>query len=118
MHAKVEAGAQFFITQPIYALDQRDRLLEAYESPSIRPLGAPVFWGIQVLDKDGIILGDVPGTVRAELEHGRPGADIAADLLTAFTEVGVDGIYMVPPIIRGGARDYQAAQHVLSAIGR
>jgi hypothetical protein len=70
------------------------------------------------LDKDGIVLGDVPDAVRAELEGGRPGAEIAAELLTTFTDAGVDGIYLAPPIIRGGARDYEAAQQVLSAIGR
>ena len=113
---KVEAGAHFLIAQPVYDLDVRRRFLEAYERLAGGPLALPVFWGVQVLDKDGIVLGDVPPETRQQLDAGRPGADIAAEQLRAFLDDGVRGVYLVPPILRGGARDYAAARQVLATI--
>ena len=117
-HRKVEAGAQFFITQPIYELGQRDRFLELYEAEAQEPLSLPVFWGLQVLEKDGLLLGNAPPRVLQELEGGRPGTDIALELLQSFVGADIQGIYLVPPILRGGARDYEAAQRVLEAFRR
>ena len=51
--AKASAGADFFITQPIYDLDQIERFREGYEAAAGEPLAAPVFWGVQVLDAKG-----------------------------------------------------------------
>ena len=113
MARKAEAGADFFITQPIYDPAERDQLLDAYAGVAGAAPSHPVFWGLQVLDKDGIILGNVPDAMRAELEGGRPGVEIAAELLARFVEAGIRGVYLVPPILRGGARDYSVAQAVL-----
>lgn len=116
-HQKVEAGAQYFITQPIYDLGLRERFLELYQAGAKESLSQPIFWGLQVLEKDGILLGDIPAPVLQDLDAGRPGADIARELLHTFVEAGIRGIYLVPPILRGGARDYEAAQRVLEAFG-
>ena len=113
---KVEAGADYFIVQPIYDLDLRRRFLDAYEKQVGEPLTLPVFWGLQVLDKDGIVLGNVPPQMRQELDDGRPGSDIASELLQSYIEGGIRGVYLVPPILRGGARDYDAAQQVLERV--
>ena len=113
---KVEAGAHFLIAQPIYDLDVRHAFLEAYERSTATPLDLPVFWGLQVLDKDGIVLGNVPPEMRQQLDEGRPGVDIAIELLRQFVEDGVRGVYLVPPILRGGARDYEAARQVLASV--
>lgn len=115
-YRKVEAGAHFLIAQPIYELDLRHRFLKAYEKLAGRPLELPVFWGVQVLDKDGIVLGNVPAGTREQLDAGRPGVDIAAEQLRAFLDDGVRGVYLVPPILRGGARDYEAARQVLASV--
>ena len=112
---KVEAGAHFLIAQPIYDLTVRHRFLEAYERYAGAPLSLPVFWGLQVLEKDGLIFGDVPQAMRQQLDEGRPGADIAIELLRQFVDDGVRGVYLVPPILRGGARDYEAARQVLAS---
>ncbi len=112
---KVEAGAHFLIAQPIYDLTLRHRFLEAYELYAGAPLSLPVFWGLQVLDKDGIVLGNVPPKMRQQLDEGRPGVDIAIELLRQFVDDGVRGVYLVPPILRGGARDYEAARQVLAS---
>ena len=113
---KVEAGAHFLIAQPIYDLAVRHAFLEAYDSSTAAPLDLPVFWGLQVLDKDGIVLGNVPPEMRLQLDEGRPGVDIAIELLRQFVEDGVRGVYLVPPILRGGARDYEAARQVLASV--
>ena len=115
---KVEAGAQFFVSQPLFDLVSRSRFLEAYEATAGGSLTTPVFWGLQVLDRDGIVLGDLPEGIKADLEKGRPGVEIAAEQLHAFLNAGIRGVYLVPPILRGGARDYEAAQRVLETIGR
>ena len=47
------------------------------------------------------------------MEKGREGTDIAQELLQNFLDFGIRRIYLVPPILRGGARDYEAAQRVL-----
>ena len=115
---KAEAGAHYFITQPIYGPDEREHFLALYEETAGAPLDVPVLWGVQVLDKDGVVFGNVPAALRAELEAGRDGADAAAELLTALVEAGVRGFYLIPPILRGGRRDYEAAQRVLAGVGR
>ena len=113
---KVDAGAHFLIAQPIYDLGVRHAFLEAYERSTAAPLDLPVFWGLQVLDKDGLVLGNVPPEMRQQLDEGRPGVDIAIELLRQFVEDGVRGVYLVPPILRGGARDYEAARQVLASV--
>ena len=60
-----------------------------------------------------MIFSSVPEGVRKDLEGGRDGTDIALELLHEFLEAGINRIYLVPPIMRGGARDYEAAQAVL-----
>ena len=113
---KVDAGAHFLIAQPIYDLDVCHAFLDAYERSTATPLDLPVFWGLQVLDKDGIVLGNVPPEMRQQLDKGRPGVDIAIELLRQFVEDGVRGVYLVPPILRGGSRDYEAARQVLASV--
>ena len=115
-HRKVAAGAHFFIVQPMYDLSLRQRFVDTYEKQVGELLTLPVFWGLQVLAKDGIMLGNVPPQMRQELEGGRPGSDIASELLQSYVAAGIRGVYLVPPILRGGARDYDSAQQVLESV--
>src|SRR5215831_591659 len=62
-HRKAQAGAHFFLAQPI-------------------------FWGVQVLEKNGVIFSSVPPEVRRELEAGQPGTDIALALLRQVFDAG------------------------------
>lgn len=112
---KVEAGAQFFITQPVFDPAQAREFLDRYATLYGQPLPAPVFFGVQVMARDGIIFSSVPQWAARDLERGRPGQDIALQLLHQFTQKGFNAIYLVPPILRGGARDYAAAQAVLES---
>ena len=112
---KVQAGAQFFITQPIFDVKDPARFRDAYAAAAGEALAIPVFFGLQVLEKDGVIFSSVPEEVRQELDRGRSGMDIALELFQAFQEKGLHNVYLVPPIRRGGARNYDAARQVLAA---
>ena len=117
-HRKVKAGAHFFMTQPIFDVADAARLRHAYSVIAGETLTIPVFFGLQVLEKDGIIFSSVPERVRQELDQGRRGMDIALEQYQAFQENGLHDVYLVPPILRGGARNYDAARQVLSAVRR
>ena len=114
-HRKVLAGAQFFITQPVFDVPQVRRFRDAYASVAKNDLAAPVFYGLQILEQDGVLFSSVPDEVRKQLEQGRSGLDIALELYETFQQEGIYNIYLVPPIRRGGARNYEAAKEFLSA---
>ncbi len=114
-HRKVLAGAQFFITQPVFDVAQVRRFRDAYGSVAKNDLAAPVFYGLQILERDGVLFSSVPDEVRRQLEQGRSGVDIALELYEVFRQEGLYNVYLVPPIRRGGARNYEAAKEFLSA---
>ena len=115
-HRKAQAGAQFFITQPVFSTGDVTAFQEAYRALAGVDISQPVFFGLQVLVKDGVVFSSVPDGVRRDLEQGRDGADIALELLHQLLGFGIRRIYLMPPILRGGARDYQAAQRVLEGV--
>ena len=115
---KAEAGAQFFISQPVFDPTPAVELLDRYAENSGERLPAPVFFGVQVMTTEGPVFGDVPEWVTDGLAKGRTGADIALDVLDRFTEAGFRAFYLIPPILKGGRRDYEAAQAVLEAFRR
>ena len=115
---KVEAGAHFLITQPIFDPAEASRFIGAYADAAGEPPGLPIFFGLQVLEHDGIIFSTVPEQIREELAGGRSGVDLAIELFQSFQEAGIHDIYLVPPIRRGGARNYQAAQELLETVRR
>jgi len=107
---KVEAGADFLISQPIFDPDDAHRFRDSYERQGGSPLAVPVFFGLQILEQGGVLFSSVPDSVRAELDAGRSGVDIAVGLYGRFREAGLNDVYLMPPIRRGGARDYGAAR--------
>ena len=115
-YRKVSAGAHFFITQPIFDTKDIDRFKGPYETIAGQKLPVPVFYGLQILEKDGVIFSSVPQGVRDDLERGRSGTDIALEHLQAFLDAGIRTIYLVAPILRGGARNYAAAQEVMENV--
>jgi 5,10-methylenetetrahydrofolate reductase len=114
-HRKVLAGADFFITQPVFSLDDIRSFYDAYSQNAGSDMTQPVFWGVQILQQDGIIFSNVPESIRAELEDGHGGVDIALEQVQMLRTAGFHTIYLVAPILRGGARDYAAAQRVITA---
>ena len=115
---KVEAGAQFFISQPTFHSDGPTEFMARYAEKFGEELSPPVFQGVQVMAQDSIVFGNVPPWVSDDLAKGRSGQDIALQVLQSFVEGGFRSFYLVPPILRGGRRDYEAAQAVLEAFPR
>jgi homocysteine S-methyltransferase len=115
---KVIAGADYFIAQAFYEVEVAHRFLQAYRDETGQEFPKPVFYGLQILEKDGLVFGDVPEALRRDLERGRSGVEIALEQLHTFVGNGFDTVYVVPPILRGGRRDYKAAQDLLAAFRR
>ena len=113
---KVEAGAQYFLLQPLFDPQRVSDLKERYERAYGEELTQPLFCGVQVMAPGGITFGGVPEWVGRDLDRGRPGADIAVEVLEDFVASGFRSIYLVPPILRGGRRDYEAAQRVIQTV--
>ena len=115
---KVQAGAEFLITQSVYSPSQPMEFQERYVKEAGEPLSIPVLYGVQVPAKDGIFFGEMPDSMRRDLEKGRPGSEIALDLMHSLMDAGCDAFYVIPPIFKGGVRDYAAAQEVMAAAKR
>lgn len=116
-HKKAAAGADFFITQPVWSADEVGAFHVAYEGAAGASLSQPVFWGVQIFEQGGVIFSNIPGWVRTDLDNGRAGTDIALQVLAELRAAGHNNTYLVSPIIKGGARNYAAAQAVLAAVG-
>ena len=101
------------ITQPIFDTDQAAGFHGAVEALSRAPVDVPVFFGLQMLEQHGVSFSNVPDAVREELAKGKPGVKIALELYQRFQEAGIHNVYLVPPIRRGGARNYDAAREFL-----
>ena len=115
---KVEAGTSFFLLQAVFDPQLVRQLLDGYAERYEEELSVPLFCGIQVMAPEGIVLGDVPSWVTEDMDAGRSGRDIAVQMLHDFADQGFNRIYLVPPILRGGRRDYEAAQAVLEEFRR
>ena len=110
---KVQAGAHFFFSQAFYSVEVADRFYETYSSVVGSDLTLPVFHGLQILERDGILFGDVPAHLRSDLEKGRSPLEIAFEQLQSYMDNGMDLIYLIPPILRSGRRNYAAAEQLL-----
>lgn len=113
---KVDAGADFLMSQPIFDPEDAHRFRDSYERQSGETLSLPVFYGLQILEPGGVLFSSVPDGVSAELDAGRPGVEIAEELYGRFREAGLNNVYLVPPIRRGGARNYDAAREFLERV--
>ena len=112
---KVVAGAQFFLLQAIFDPQRLNDFLAAYAENHGERLSIPIFCGVQVMTSDSLVFSDVPDWVNGDLEKGRSGEDIAMQVIHQFVDHGHRSIYLIPPILKGGRRDYEAAQRVLEA---
>jgi homocysteine S-methyltransferase len=117
-YRKVQAGADFFLAQPVFRVANIEAFRSHYQAVASSGLAVPVFWGVQILEKCSPSFGPLPEAIQRDLERGRSGAEIALEILGQLLAAGVRTVYLIPPILKGGARDYQAAQRVLATIKR
>ena len=114
---KVAAGANFLITQPVFDPADVGRFADAYVRAAGDPLAVPVFYGVGLMEPNGVSFANVPQWVTNDLDAGRSGVDIALEMWDSLRSAGVTDCYLVPPIRRSGARDYSAAQEFLRQAG-
>ena len=115
-HRKVMAGADFFVTQPVFSFEEVEAFYQEYRSVAGEDIKVPILWGIQVLAKEGVLFAGIPETIREQVEQGRDGVEIALEAFESLRSRGEHGFYVVAPILRGGARDYETAGRFLEAV--
>ncbi len=115
---KVEAGAQFFLLQPLFSPERLTEFRERYADRHGEELSALICCGVQVLVKDGVVFGDLPDWVTSALRKGHSGEDIAVETASRYLDTGQRSIYLLAPIYRGGRRDYAACQRVIERVRR
>ncbi|GAB4503541.1 MAG: bifunctional homocysteine S-methyltransferase/methylenetetrahydrofolate reductase [Anaerolineales bacterium] len=111
LHRKVQNGADFFLTQPIYRPDDGPKLLEQYEARH-GPLGKPLLAGILPLVSArhaAFLHHEVPGVfipdealqrIEAAGEEGaRVGVELAVELIEQI-KGWAQGIYLMPQFHR------------------
>ena len=113
---KIESGAHFFITQPVFDVTKALKLLENIENQIITRNHTPIFFGLQILEPDSISFSKVPTTLLDQLQKGKSHLELAVELYETFKEAGINNVYLVPPIKKGGTRNYQAAIEVLAKL--
>jgi 5,10-methylenetetrahydrofolate reductase len=111
---KILSGASFFVTQPTFNFCNKEIFLSLYRKNFGYELKVPIFWGIQLLVKNGLRLAKVPKDIEAAIEAGENMLPYAITQMRSYIDSGAHGIYIVPPIFRGGRRDYDSAISLLS----
>ena len=108
LRRKVEAGAGFLLTQPVYDVAVLTRLRRDYERLAGEPLNVPVIAGVlplQTVRHATFLHNEVPGIVIPEAVRDRLGAAgdasreglaLANELIAELREAGVAGIYVMP----------------------
>ena len=107
LHRKVKAGADFFLTQPVYRPDDGPRLLEAYEARHGK-LNKPILVGILPVvsvKHANFLHNEVPGIsipdetrkkIEAAGENGvKAGVEIAVELIDQL-KAWAGGVYIMP----------------------
>ncbi len=110
---KVAAGADFLITQPIFDPADIARFIDAYATSHGTAPPVPVFYGVGLMEPDGVSFTNVPEWVTNDLTASRSGVDIALQVWEGLRGAGATDCYLVPPIRRSGARNYAAASRFL-----
>ena len=90
--------------------------IEEYERLYNEAIEAPLFCGVQIMVQGGKSFGTIPEWVTRDLDRGRSGVDIAVQLIKKYQDIGFNSIYLIPSILNGGERDYNAAHRVIQTI--
>ena len=113
---KVQAGAQFFLTQPVFDPQPVKAFHSACKAATGESLTTPIFYGLQILRQRQVAFSPIPPRYQRQLESGRSGEDIAVEVWESLRREVVDALYLIPPVGPRGARDYQAAARVIQRI--
>ena len=113
---KIRAGAEFFLCQPQFDSDLFREFDESVDHQGRGDRRVLLFAGVQLLHPRGVDFGNVPEWVYQQIRGGRTGMDIAVEQATRLWEVGVRQFYVVPPILEGGRRDYEATQQLIGSL--
>jgi len=122
LRRKINAGADFFLTQPIYRADDGPKLIEAYEAKHGK-LDKPILAGILPLvsaKHANFLHNEVPGVfipdeARARIESAgdaaaKVGVELAVELIQGIKS-WASGIYMMPQFHR-----YDQASEIIVAV--
>jgi methionine synthase / methylenetetrahydrofolate reductase(NADPH) len=120
---KVDAGASFFLTQPVYEEEAIERLRSDYERVHDEPLTVPFLVGVLPLVTSPhaeFLHNEVPGIYIPDVARDRmrtagddawrEGLAMAADLVDGLRTAGAAGIYVMPQFGR-----YDLAAEVVEA---
>jgi homocysteine S-methyltransferase len=123
LRKKVEAGASFFLTQPVFEVAALQRLVRGYEDRFAEKLEVPLLAGVLPLLSSrhaDFLHNEVPGIeisavardrLRAAGEGAwREGLAMARELVAGLRSAGMAGIYLVPQLGR-----YDLAAEVVEA---
>jgi len=116
---KVAAGARFLLTQTIFDPYLPVRFPAAFQEITGGPLSVPIVWGVPILCKEGLVLGEVPAAWKTDLEAGRPAK---TSLWNSFEQLRqyktVRGLYVVAPILKGAPATYDSVGRFLARLNR
>ena len=113
---KVSAGADFFLSQPVFDHAAPREFLDSYEDRVGYRMPVPVMWGIQMLTRNSSSLVPIPESIERDLEKGAAPVDIVVDMIDNHQRNGFNAFYLIPPILEGGRRDYELAQAVIEKL--
>ena len=113
---KIMNGTDFFISQPCYDQSLILDFHKAYYSQYGYRLEKPIFYGVQMLSRTGRNWGFIPEHVKNEMKSNVSSLEIALKFVQQLLTLGLNKIYLVPPIENGGNRDYGMAQLLIKNI--
>ncbi len=124
LEKKIEAGAKFLYTQPLYALEDVEAMMKA-----LKPFGLPVLVGILPLSSrrnaEFFAAGKIPGVIIPDeilaryqaVETPEAGIELGVELASQFLSDisgAVSGCYLIPPFT---ADKYQRIEEILLRSG-
>ena len=113
---KIDCGADFILSQPLFNPDIPMKFLERYRETIGTPIEIRIMWGVQIKTKDSLSFTYVPDWITEDLDLGRAAFDIALQVVCSYQDIGITDFYIVPPIYRGGRRDYESAQALIEEL--
>ena len=124
LEKKVEAGCKFIYTQPLYDVDDLERLITA-----LKPFNVPVLVGVLPLSSrrnaEFFAAGKIPGVIIPDhileryrrVESQQEGIELGVQLAAEFLEAcrgSIDGCYLIPPFT---ADKYARVEEILEKSG-